>query len=323
MSASISDTVVGPVARTDISLRATSPRHGERLIKLLLGLCAGISVVTTVAIVLSIFPPTIAFFRDNVGVGEFLTGTTWSPLFADGEFGVLPLVTATLLITAIALAVAVPIGLLAAIYLSEYAPPRARRFLKPLLEVLAGIPTVVYGFFALEFVAPDILQRFWPGDLLGGPPGTFSALAAGLVMGFMIVPTIASLSEDALRSVPMGLRQGSSGLGASKLQTTLKVVLPAAVSGIVAAIVLGVSRAIGETMIVLIAAGGTARLTLDPTEGMQTMTGFIGQAGIGDLSTGSVGYQTIFAVGALLFVATLVMNLLSIRLVRRFREVYE
>ncbi|MEX1163385.1 MAG: phosphate ABC transporter permease subunit PstC [Nitriliruptor sp.] len=323
MSASTSEVAGGLGGRGDISLRASSPRYGERLIKALLGACAAISVVTTVAIVLSIFPPTIAFFRDNVGLGEFLTGTTWSPLFANGEFGVLPLVTATLVITVIALAVAIPIGLLAAIYLSEYAPARARKWLKPLLEVLAGIPTVVYGFFALEFVGPDLLQRFWPGDFLGGEPGTFSALAAGLVMGFMIVPTIASLSEDALRSVPMALRQGSSGLGASKLQTTLKVVLPAAISGIVAAMVLGVSRAIGETMIVLIAAGGTARLTLNPTEGMQTMTSFIGQAGIGDLSTGSVGYQTIFAVGALLFLATLVMNLFSIRLVRRFREVYE
>ena len=323
MSASIGDTVGRTAARGDISLRAASPRYGERAIKGLLGLCAGISVVTTLAIVLSIFPPTIAFFRDNVGIGDFLTGTTWSPLFANGEFGVLPLVTATLLITVIALVVAVPVGLLAAIYLSEYAAPRARKVLKPLLEVLAGIPTVVYGFFALEFVAPDLLQRFWPGEFLGGAPGTFSALAAGLVMGFMIVPTIASLSEDALASVPMSLRQGSSGLGATKRQTTVKVVLPAAISGIVAAMVLGVSRAIGETMIVLIAAGGTARLSLNPTDGMQTMTAFIGQAGIGDLPTGSVGYQTIFAVGALLFVMTLMMNLISIRLVRRFREVYE
>lgn len=307
---------------TPPTLTAARPRYGEAAIRVVLAGFAGLSVLTTVGIVASLVPPTIAFFRDNVSIVAFLTGTRWAPLFASPDFGVLPLVNATLMITSIAISVAVPIGLLAAIYLSEYAPPRARRTFKPLLEVLAGIPTVVYGFFALEFVTPDVLQRFWPA-WAGEPPGTFSALSAGLVMAFMIVPTIASLSEDALRAVPDALRQGSSGLGATRLQTTVRVVVPAAVSGIVAAIVLGVSRAIGETMIVLIAAGGTPVLSLNPTSGMQTMTGFIAQAGIGDLPTGSVGYSTIFAVGSLLFLMTLAMNMLSIRLVRRFQEVYE
>jgi phosphate transport system permease protein len=324
MSAPITDVAGGPAAGGGSSLlRAARPRHGERLIRLALAACAGISVITTAAIVLSLLPPTITFFRENATVREFLTGTTWSALFADPSFGVLPLLNATVMITLIALLVAVPVGLLAAIYLAEYAAPRRRKLFKPLIEVLAGIPTVVYGFFALEFVAPDVLQRFWPGGFLGDPPGTFSALAAGLVMGFMIVPTIASLSEDALSAVPRSLRLGSSGLGATRLQTTVRVVLPAAISGIVAAIVLGISRAIGETMIVLIAAGGTPRLSFDPTDGMQTMTSFIAQAGIGDLPTGSTGYRTIFAVGSLLFVLTFLMNMVSIRLVRRYQEVYE
>lgn len=299
------------------------PRRGEQAIKLVLAGFAAVSILTTIGIVLALLPPTWAFFTETASVVEFLTGTTWSALFAKPEFGVLPLLTATLVITVIAIAVALPVGLASAVYLSEYASPRRRRIFKPMVEILAGIPTVVYGFFALEFVAPQLLRRFWPGDFLGGPPGTFSALAAGLVMGFMIVPTIASVSEDALSAVPDSLRQASAGLGATKMRTTLRVVVPAALSGIVAAVVLGLSRAIGETMIVLIAAGGTPRLSFDPTEGMQTMTAFIAQAGIGDLPTGSVGYQTIFAVGALLFLLTFVMNAVSIRLVRRFQEVYE
>lgn len=301
---------------------AGRPRRGEAAIKVVLGLCAAVSIVTTVGIVAALVPPTVTFFRENVSLTAFLTGTRWAPLFANPDFGVLPLINATLMITSIAIALALPIGLLAAIYLSEYAPAGTRKVMKPMIEVLAGIPTVVYGFFALEFVTPDLLQRFWPAGL-GEPPGTFSALSAGLVMAFMIVPTIASLSEDALRAVPDSLRQGSSGLGATKLQTTVRIVVPAAVSGIVAAAVLGISRAIGETMIVLIAAGGTPVLSFDPRSGMQTMTGFIAQAGIGDLPTGSVGYSTIFAVGSLLFLMTFVMNLVSIRLVRRFQEVYE
>ncbi len=263
--------------------------------------------------------PAIEFFR-AVDLFDFLTGTNWSPLFADAHFGVLPLVVATLVTTFWALVVCIPFGLGAAIYLSEYAPDRARRVLKPVLEILAGIPTVVYGFFALVFVTP-LLRDIWflPGD----PPSTFNALAAGLVMGVMILPTVASVSEDAMSAVPRGLREGAYALGATRMQVSTRVVVPAALSGIVASFVLGISRAVGETMIVLIAAGNQPNLTLDPTKPMQTMTAFIASAGIGDLPTGSIGYKTIFAVGATLFVMTFFMNLASARLVRRFREAYE
>ena len=293
-------------------------RPGEQAIKGLLLLCALLSVATTVAIVFALFEPSVEFFRE-VSLREFFTGRQWSPLFARPEFGVLPLVTATLLITGIALSICVPVGLFVAIYLSEFARPRVRKVLKPMLEILAGIPTVVYGFFALTFVTP-LLQDLW---LWGEPPGIFNAASAGLVMGIMIIPTVASLSEDAMSAVPRALRDGAYGLGSSKLQVATRVVFPSALSGIVAAVVLGFSRAIGETMIVLVAAGGTPNLSFDPSEPMQTMTAFIAAAGIGDQPTGSTGYKTIFAVGATLFVVTFFLNLLSIRLVRRFREVYE
>lgn len=223
------------------------------------------------------------------------------------------------MVTLIALLVAVPLGLGAAVYLSEYANKRVRKIFKPLLEVLAGIPTVVYGFFALKAITP-VLQSIWPA---GDGPQIFNALAAGFVMGIMIIPTIASLAEDSMSAVPRALRDGAFALGSSRMQVSTRVVFPAALSGIVAAVVLGISRALGETMIVAIAAGGQPNLSFNPLEGMQTMTAFIAAAGIGDLPTGSTGYQTIFAVGALLFVMTLVMNLLSIRLVRKYREVYE
>ncbi|MDP9006066.1 MAG: phosphate ABC transporter permease subunit PstC [Actinomycetota bacterium] len=301
-----------------VSLGATKARYGEKVVFAALFGCAALSVVITAAIVVSLLRPTVEFFAE-VGVVEFLTGKVWAPLFATPSFGVLPLVTATLLITAIALSVAIPIGLAAAIYLSEYARPRVRRVLKPTLEVLAGIPTVVYGFFALTFVTP-LLQDLW---LFGDPPSIFNAASAGLVMGIMIVPTVASVSEDAMSAVPQALRNGAAALGSSPLQISTRVVVPAALSGIVAAFVLGFSRAIGETMIVLIAAGITPTLSFDPADAMQTMTAFIGQAGLGDQSTGSTGYKTIFAVGSLLFVATFLVNMVSIRLVRRFREVYE
>lgn len=311
--------IEGAVAsRPTASLGATKARYGEKLVHAALFGCAALSVATTAAIVVSLLRPTMEFFAD-VGVVEFLTGRVWSPLFANPSFGVLPLVSATLLITAIALSVALPIGLAAAIYLSEYAKPRVRRVLKPTLEVLAGIPTVVYGFFALTFVTP-LLQDVW---LFGDPPAIFNAASAGLVMGIMIVPTVASVSEDAMSAVPQALRNGAAALGSTRMQIATRVVVPAALSGIVAAFVLGFSRAIGETMIVLIAAGITPNLSFDPADAMQTMTAFIGQAGLGDQSTGSTGYKTIFAVGSLLFVATFLVNLVSIRLVRRFREVYE
>ncbi len=299
-------------------LRRGRPRYGERVIQALLAGAAGISVLTTVGIIVALAVPTVAFFRD-VSVAEFLFGTVWTPLFADAEFGVLPLVVATLVITVIALAVAVPLGLGAAAYLSEFASRRARSVLKPVLELLAGIPTVVYGFFALTFVTP-LLRDLWPTD---NPPSTYNALSAGLVMGIMILPTVASLSEDAMAAVPRTLRDGAYALGGSSATVTRKVVFPAALSGIVASVILGISRALGETMIVVVAAGSTARLTADPTEGMQTLTSFIAQAASGDNQVGTTGYNTIFAVGSLLFVSTLLMNVVSIRLVRRFREVYE
>lgn len=311
--------IEGAVApRPVVNLGATKNRYGEKLVLALLFGCAALSVGTTVAIVVSLLRPTVEFF-DEVGIVEFLTGRVWSPLFASPSFGVLPLVSATLLITAIALAVALPVGLAAAIYLSEYARPRVRRVLKPTLEVLAGIPTVVYGFFALTFVTP-LLQDIW---FIGDPPAIFNAMSAGLVMGIMIVPTVASVSEDAMSAVPQALRNGAAALGSTRLQISTRVVVPAALSGIVAAFVLGFSRAIGETMIVLIAAGITPTLSINPAKAMQTMTAFIGQAGLGDQSTGSTGYKTIFAVGSLLFAATFLVNMVSIRLVRRYREVYE
>ena len=299
-------------------LGAARPRWGERIVEGVLLLCALVSVAVTVGIVVALVEPSIEFFGE-VSFTEFFTGTEWSPLFSDPKFGVLPLVAGTLVTTFWALVVCVPFGLGAAIWLSEYAHPRARAILKPALEVLAGIPTVVYGFFALTFVTP-LLQDIW---FIGEAPEVFNALSAGLVMGIMILPTVASLSEDAMSSVPSGLREGALALGGSRMQVATRVVVPAALSGIVASFVLAISRAVGETMIVLIAAGGMPNWGIDPTEQMQTMAAFIGAAGIGDQATGSIGYKTIFAVGATLFAATFVMNLISIRLVRRYREVYE
>jgi phosphate transport system permease protein len=296
------------------------PRWGERAIVGVLFSCALVSVVTTIGIVLALLEPTVEFFQE-VRLREFFGSTDWAPLFEPPRFGVAPLVTATLTTTACALLVCIPFGLGAAIYLSEYANPRTRRVLKPLLEVLAGVPTVVYGFFALTFLTP-LLQDIWPG-FLGEPPQVFNMLAAGLVMGVMILPTVASLSEDAMSAVPNDLRAGAAALGSTRMQVATRVVVPAALSGVVASFVLAISRAVGETMIVLVAAGGTPNFSINPTEPGQTMTAFIGAAGLGDQPTGSVGYKTLFAVGSTLFVATLLMNILSIRLVRKYREVYE
>lgn len=313
----MSSTLVGSsVAGDPGSLRRTKPRYGEKAIKGVLVLAATVSVLTTFGIVVSILVPSIEFFRE-VPITDFLFGTEWTPLFADGEFGVIPLLTGTLVITGIAVAIAIPLGLGAAVYLSEYASPRVRRVVKPTLEVLAGIPTVVFGFFALEFLTQVVLVKIWP-DI-----DIFNALSAGIIMGIMIIPTIASLSEDAMSAVPSGMRDGSYALGSSKRQTALFVVIPAALSGIVAAFVLGISRAIGETMIVTIAAGLQPNLSFNPLEGMQTMTSYIAAAGSGDLSTGSIEYKSIFAVGLLLFVITFFMNMISIGLVRRFRQVYQ
>jgi phosphate transport system permease protein len=283
------------------SLEATSPRYGEKAIKALLALCAGLSVAITTGIVVSLLLPTLEFVRE-VSIGEFLTGTLWAPAFATPSFGVLPIVVGTLMVVFFSLIVAIPIGLASAVYLSEYAPQRARKVIKPVLEVLAGIPTVAIGLFALAFLRP-LAERLFP---------------------LMIVPLVASISEDAMRAVPNGLREGAHALGANKLKVSLRVVFPAAISGIVASIVLAASRAVGETMVVLIAAGaGNPKLSFDPTKGVQTMTSYIGGTATGDIATGTIQYQTIFAVGTLLFLMTLVMNLIAIRLVRRFREEYE
>ena len=290
-------------------------RIGEDFIKGVLAFCALISVATTVGIVIALFVPAFEFFQ-QVSIVDFLTGKDWSPLFEPAHFGVLPLVGGTLVVTGIAALVALPFGLGRAIYLSEYARPRVRGILKPGLELLAGVPTIVFGYFALTFMTPLLRD-------LGIQVEIFNALSGGLVMGVMLIPTVASLSEDAMASVPQDLRDGSFALGSTKMQTATRVVVPAAVSGIIASFVLGISRAIGETMIVLVAVGQQPNLSFDARQAMETMTAFIAATGAGDVPTGSIEYKTIFAVGATLFLITFVMNIFAIRLVRRFREVYE
>ena len=306
-----------PSASVEDVLGVARKRRGEQVIKGLLFLAALLSVLTTTGIVISLLEETISFFGD-VGIAEFLGGTDWTPLFADASFGVLPLVTGTLLVSAIALLVAVPIGLGAAVYLAEYASPRVRKTVKPVLELLAGVPTIVFGYFALLFFTPEVLK-----PIFGSPLQGFNALSAGVIMGFMIVPTVASVSEDAMSAVPAALREGAFGLGSTKLQVSTRVVFPAALSGIVASFVLGASRAIGETMIVLIAAGLQPNFTADPRKSVETMTTFIAATAKGDAPVGSVAYQAIFAVGTLLFVMTFVMNMISIRFVRKYRQVYD
>ena len=276
--------------------------------------CALISIFTTLGIVFILLGQSVGFFRE-VSIIEFLTGTRWTPILKPTAFGVLPLVAGTLLVTVLAAIVALPVGLATAIYLAEYAPDKARRVLKPLIEILAGIPTVVYGYFALTFVTPQ-LQRLFPDMIV------FNALSAGVVMGIMIIPMVSSLSEDAMISVPRSLRQASYALGATKLETSIKVVVPAALSGIVASFILAISRAIGETMLVTIAAGATPRITANPLESIQTMTAYIAQLAQGEASHDSVEYKTIFAVGLLLFLMTLSLNLLGHWVVRRWRQAY-
>jgi phosphate transport system permease protein len=287
-------------------------RHVEWIIERTLFVCAAASVLVTAGIIGVLVFETGAFFRE-VPIGSFLFGTVWTPLFSDAQFGVLPLVGGTILISIIAMIVAVPAGLLSAIYLSEYAHPRVRSIVKPVLEVLAGVPTVVYGYFALLFVTP-LLQTAIPSL------ASFNALSPGLVMGIMILPLVSSLSEDALHAVPTGLREGAYALGATKMQAALRVVVPAALSGISASFILAMSRAIGETMIVAIAAGQQPRLTANPLVPVETMTAYIVQISMGDTPNGSLGYRTIFAVGMLLFVMTFILNLASDWLRRRFRE---
>ena len=287
----------------------------ERLVHAVLFGCAALSVLTTVGIVVTLLGETIQFFGE-VPVLDFLTGTRWTPLFASQHFGVLPLVNGTLAVAVVALAVAVSIGLLTAVFLNEYAPPRLRAVIKPVLEVLAGIPTVVYGYFALLFVTP-ILEGIFPQT------SRFNVASAGIVMGFMILPMLASISEDALRAVPGDLRQGAFALGATRFEVVTRVVMPGALSGILAAIILSVSRAIGETMIVYLAAGGRPDLGFDLLKGMQTMTAYIASVSLGDTPQDTIEFRTIFAVGTLLFMTTFVMNILSDVIMRRFREAYE
>lgn len=287
----------------------------ERGIHAVLWTCAGVSILTTVGIVLVLVFEAARFFRE-VSVVEFLTGTRWAPLFSPQHFGILPLVCGTLLVTAGAALVAIPLGLATAIYLSEYASPRVREIIKPVLEVLAGIPSVVYGYLAVTLVSPVIRDVFESKSI-------FNAASASIVVGIMILPMIVSLSEDVLRSVPKSLREAAYALGSTKLDVTISVVVPAALSGIMASFLLAISRAIGETMAVTLAAGATPRLTLNPLESVQTMTAYIVQVSQGDVEAGSISYHTIFAVGLALFVWTMLLNILAQWILSRMREKYE
>jgi phosphate transport system permease protein len=286
----------------------------ERAIEGILLFSALSSIFITASIVFILFYEAFGFFKD-VSVLEFLTGKQWTPLFAQPKFGILPLVTGTLLVTGIAVMVALPIGLIVAIYLSEYAPFKIKEIAKPILELLAAIPTVVYGYFALLFLTP-ILRKFIP-DLSG-----FNALSPGLIMGIMITPYVSSVSEDAMKAVPMHIREGSYAMGATKFQTAFKVIIPAAFSGIAAAFIIGISRAIGETMVVAIAAGMMPNLTLNPIEPIQTLTAYIVGVSLGDVPHGTIEYKTIFAAGITLFLMTLFLNILGFWFRKRIREVY-
>lgn len=294
--------------------RRNSRRLVERLIEAVLFAAAATSIFVTVGIVYILVTESIVFFR-HVSLIDFLTDTQWTPLFDDAHFGIMVLLSGTAVSSIVALGIAIPLGTTIAIYLSEFASARMREIAKPILELLSGMPTVVFGYFALIFVTP-LLQRVIP-DLSG-----FNLLSAGLVMGIMIVPIISSISEDAMRAVPMALREGSYAMGATRLQTALQIVIPAAVSGIASAYILGIARAVGETMILSIAAGMQPNLTWDPREPAATITAFIVQVALGDLPHGSVGYQTIFAAGLTLMLFTLSFNILGFWLQRRYRERY-
>ncbi|OPA80905.1 phosphate ABC transporter permease subunit PstC [Paenibacillus selenitireducens] len=300
--------------KTSISFKNKKSYILDRVMPILLFLCAAVSIVTTIGIVYTLMSETIGFFR-KIPVFDFLFGTKWSPLIAPKSFGILPLLSGTMLITVIACVFAIPVGLACAIYLSEYAPTKVRKIVKPILEVLAGVPTIVYGYFALTFVTP-MIRMIFPST------GVFNALSAGLVVGIMIIPMVSSLSEDAMQAVPKSLRNGAFALGATRFEVALKVVVPAAFSGIVSSSVLAFSRAIGETMIVAVAAGATPKLSFNPLESIQTMTGYIVQVSLGDTPHGSIEYGTIYAVGMTLFVITLLLNILALYVARRFREEY-
>jgi len=306
---------LGPIGFVSVSELRLKRYFTERIIRISLLLCSVVSILTTIGIVSVLIFEAGLFFAE-VSIIEFMTGTKWTPLFSSKHFGIWPLLTGTLLTSFGAMLVALPLGLLSAIYLSEYSPNSIRQILKPILEILAGIPTVVYGFFALLFVTP--LLRSISDDV-----AIFNAMSPAIVMGIMILPMVSSLSEDAMRAVPRSLREGAYALGATRMEVATKVVVPAALSGIVAAFILAVSRAIGETMIVAIAAGSNPNFTFNPLVPIQTMTGYIVQVVLGDAPTGTLAHKTIFAVGISLFLITLVMNLLSQIVVGKFREVYE
>ena len=286
----------------------------ERVIEFILMLAALSAVLTTFSIVAVLVIESLAFF-EHVSVIDFLTDTQWTPLFEDVHYGIMPLVAGTLTTSAIALCVAIPLGTIGAIYLSEFASHKVREIVKPILELLVGVPTVVFGYFALLFVTP-LLQKIYP-DLPG-----FNMLAPGIVMGIMIIPYISSVAEDAMRAVPMSMREGSYAMGATRFQTAVKVVTPAAISGIIAAYILAVSRAVGETMVVAIAAGQQPNLTFNPMESAATITAYIVQVALGDLPHGSIGYQSIFAAGLVLMIMTLTFNILGHLARKRFRETY-
>jgi len=294
------------------SLRYRKTR--DRIIEFILLLAGLVAVFTTVAIVFVLLYES-SFFFEHVSIKDFITDTMWTPLFADARYGIMPLVAGTLTVTGVAILVAIPVGTIIAIYLSEFAHHKLRESVKPVLELLGAVPTVVYGYFALLMVTPQ-LQKIWP-DLPG-----FNMLSAGLVIGLMIVPYVASVSEDAMRAVPKYMREGSYAMGATKMQTALRVVVPGAFSGLAAAYILGISRAVGETMVVAIAAGMMANLTFNPTEPAATITAYIVQVSLGDLPHDSIGYQSIFAAGLVLMLMTLVLNVIGFFLTRRFREAY-
>jgi phosphate transport system permease protein len=289
---------------------------GELVIQALLFACAFLSVVTTAAIIFVLLQESIGFFRD-VSVFDYLSGTKWSALIEPRSFGVLPLVWGTVIVAGIAGVIALPVGLGAATYLSEYAGERVRSVLKPMLEILAGIPTIVYGYFAVNWVTPQLQ------NVLGDRVGFFNAASAGIVVGIMIIPMVSSLSEDAMHAVPDNLREGAYGLGSTKFDVSTRVVVPAALSGIVASFILALSRAVGETMAVVLAAGSTPNLGLNPLESFQTMTAFIVQVALGDAEAGSIEYRALFAVGITLFLMTLLMNVVSQFLLAKFRDVYQ
>ncbi len=319
--ATYSDSLVGSESvprENKIDLRRRS-RWNETLIQGFLFFCGAISILTTVGIVVVLLEESLRFFASpEVDLLEFLGTTTWQPQL--GQFGIWPLLTATLVTTLFAMLVALPLGLMVAIYLSEYATERARKLIKPTLEILAGIPTVVYGYFALTWMTPLLRDIFTP---LGARVDVYNTASAGLVMGILLLPLIATMSEDALHAVPRALREAAYGLGATRLETAVKVVLPAAISGIAAAVILAISRGVGETMIVALAAGAGPNFTFNPFRGAETITGHIVRISGGDLSYASIDYNSLFALALLLFFVTLVLNLISQRIVRAFREEYE